>query len=277
MRPQVSMAALLLLMIGSSLLFLRARPSQDVMVTEHGVPETEAEHVVVNAPTPAELRALPAASAAASPRPAPALRGESVATRAHDDERNLAPAAAPAAVAEETTKGAAEPEALGASDAATDTLEGATAAFQGGRYVEAQRRFEEIAARGGSDAPVASLQAVEALRRQRGCPAAAPRYDEVHSKYPDTSSGNEAAWQAGDCYRALGDLPRARQTLESLLNVSEYRARAQAALQELTAREEQLASARKAKAGAPAAAPVPASPPADVKAAKPRAETIESQ
>jgi tetratricopeptide (TPR) repeat protein len=240
------------------------------------VPETEAEHVVVTAPAPAELRAMPAASAAGAPRPV-AARGEAAATRARDDERNLAPAAAaPVAAAEEAAKGSAsESEALGASDVATDTMDGATAAFQGGRYVEAQRRFEELAARGGSDAPVAALQAVEALRRQRGCPAAAPRYDEVHAKYPDTSSGNEAAWQAGDCYRALGDLPRARQTLESLLNVSEYRARAQAALQELTAREEQLASARKAKAAAPAAAPVPASPPADVKAAKPRVETSE--
>lgn len=277
MRPQLAMAALLLLMIGSSLLFLRARPSQDVMVTEHGVPETEAEHVVVAAPAPAELRAMPAASAAGAPRPV-ALRGEAAATRGREEERSAPAAAAPIA-ADEAAKGAAEPDALGASasDAATDTLEGATAAFQGGRYVEAQRRFEELAARGGSDAPVAALQAVEALRRQRGCPAAAPRYDEVHAKYPDTSSGNEAAWQAGDCYRALGDLPRARQTLESLLGVSEYRARAQTALQELTAREEQLASARKAKAAAPAAAPVPASPPTESKAAKPRADTTESQ
>jgi tetratricopeptide (TPR) repeat protein len=173
----------------------------------------------------------------------------------------------------DAAKGApAEAEPLSPPEPAADSLDAATAAFQGGRYVEAQRRFEEIAARGGNDAPAAALQAVEALRRQSGCPAAAPRYDDVHARYPDTPSGNEAAWQAGDCYRALGDLSHARQSLEALLEVVEYRSRAQAALQELTAREEQVASARKAKAAtqAPAAAaPAPASP-APVKAARPR-------
>ena len=101
----------------------------------------------------------------------------------------------------------------------------------------------------------------------------------MHSRYPDTPSGSEAAWQAGDCYRALGELTRARQSLEALLDVSEYRARAQAALQELTVREEQLASAKKAKPSSPAAAagaPPLASPPAEAKPAKPSAPGVAS-
>ena len=77
----------------------------------------------------------------------------------------------------------------------------------------------------------------------------------------NTPQGAEAAWQAGDCYRALGELTRARQSLEALLEVAEYRSRAEAALQELNAREEQVAAARKAKAAAPTGA-APASPPA---------------
>jgi tetratricopeptide (TPR) repeat protein len=271
MRPQLAMAALLLLMIGSSLVFLRARPSSrdSVLVTERGVPESEADHVVIPAPPPAERREL-SPPATPSPRAAPAR--EVVAQRAKEEERAAPFAAAPSIAEPAKGSAPAESEALGAADVATDTLEAATAAFQGGRYVEAQRRFEEIAARGGSDAPVAALQAVEALRRQRGCPAAAPRYHEVHSRYRDTPSGSEAAWQAGDCYRALGELTRARESLEALLDVSEYRARAQAALQELTAREEQLASAKKAKSSSPAAAgaPTPASPPAEAKPAQPR-------
>src|SRR6187402_3705708 len=46
MRPQLAMSALLLLMLGSSLFFLRARPGDhdSVLVTERGTPETEAEH-----------------------------------------------------------------------------------------------------------------------------------------------------------------------------------------------------------------------------------------
>jgi len=279
MRPQLAMAALLLLMIGSSLFFLRARPgAQDsVLVTERGTPEAEAEHVtIVAVPEPAAAPA-PLASAAM-----PRLAGAKNEAAAHDRETDKPSATsgelAEAAKTDDEKTAPSDAEPLPGTEPAADSLDAASAAFTGGRYVEAQRRFEEIAARGGSEAPGAALQAVEALRRQRGCPAAAPRYDDVHSRYPDTPSGNEAAWQAGDCYRALGELTRARQSLEGLLQVAEYRSRAEAALQELSLREEQVASAnaKKAKAAAPAAgAPVPASPPAAAKAAAPRA--VESQ
>jgi hypothetical protein len=279
MRPQLAMAALLLLMIGSSLFFLRARPgAQDsVLVTERGTPEAEAEHVaIVAVPEPAVAAPAPVASAA-MPKLASA-KSEAVAARDREaDKPSEANAEAPKT--DDAKSGLGDAETLPGTEPAADSMDAASAAFAGGRYVEAQRRFEEIAARGGSEAPVAALQAVEALRRQRGCPAAAPRYDDVHARYPGTPSGNEAAWQAGDCYRALGELTRARQSLEALLPVAEYRSRAEAALQELTAREEQVASAnaRKAKAAAaPAAgAPAPASPPAPAKAASPRA--VESQ
>lgn len=264
MRPQLAMAALLLLMIGSSLFFLRGRPGarDSVLVTEHGVPETEAEHVTIR-PAPERVDAPAAAAASAMPKLASA-KGEAQALREREEDK---PAEATAALddATDAEQKAAAPEAEPAAGAepTENSMEAATAAFQSGRYVEAQRRFEEIAARGGSDSSTAALQAVEALRRQRGCPAAAPRYNEVHSRYQGSPAGNEAAWQAGDCYRALGELSQARQNLESLLGVPEYRSRAEAALQELTAREAQVASARKAKAAAPAAgAPVPASPPA---------------
>ncbi|HYQ15607.1 MAG TPA: hypothetical protein VEQ58_07615 [Polyangiaceae bacterium] len=275
MRPQLAMAALLALMIGSSLFFLRARPGaqSSVLVTERGVPETEAERVVIQ-PLPAPRDLAPMASAA--PRTASA-KPEAVATR----DRAAEATAAPLEAKEEAAKGAlGEGESLAAAEPSADSMDAATAAFQSGRYVEAQRRFEEIAARGGSEAPVAALQAVEALRRQGGCPAAAPRYHDVHQRYRDTPSGSEAAWQAGDCYRALGELSRARQSLEALLDVAEYRSRAQAALQELSAREEQVASAKKVKsavgAAAPPAAAAPATPPAaEAKPAKPR--SVESQ
>jgi len=279
MRPQLAMAALLLLMIGSSLFFLRARPgAQDsVLVTERGTPEAEAEHVAIVAVP--ETAAAPAAAASTLPRLASA-KNEAPAARDRDADKpsEVTGELAEAAKSDDAKAAANEAEPLPGTEPAADSMDAASAAFTGGRYVEAQRRFEEIAARGGTEAPAAALQAVEALRRQRGCPAAAPRYDDVHSRYPDTPSGNEAAWQAGDCYRALGELTRARQSLEGLLQVAEYRSRAEAALQELTLREEQVASAnaKKAKAASPAAgAPVPASPPAAAKAAPPRANAAE--
>ncbi len=271
MRPQLAMAALLLLMIGSSLFFLRARPGarDSVLVTERGAPESEAERVDEIVPAPERAEA-PAAAALASSMPKLAnAKSEASAMRERDGDK---PSAALAeATKDSQLKGAArDAEPLPGTEPAADSMDAATAAFQGGRYVEAQRRFEEIAARGGSAAPAAALQAVEALRRQRGCPEAAPRYEEVHSRYRDTPSGNEAAWQAGDCYRALGELSRARQSLEALLEVAEYRSRAEAALQELTAREEQVASARKAKAASPPAAAAPVPAPAEAKPAKPK-------
>ena len=276
MRPQLAMAALLLLMIGSSLFFLRGRPGarDSVLITEHGVPETEAEHVAIR-PAPERSDAPAPLASAAVPKLASAKSEPPTARERDGDKPSEASAGLADATKDNDLKGAGnEAEALPGTEPAADSMDAATAAFQGGRYVEAQRRFEEIAARGGSEAPSAALQAVEALRRQRGCPAAAPRYEEVHSRYRDAPAGNEAAWQAGDCYRALGELSHARQSLEALLGVAEYRSRAEAALQELTAREEQVASARKAKAAAPAgaAAPAPASPPAAAAPAKPRVD-----
>jgi hypothetical protein len=250
------------------LFFLRARPGahDSVLVTERGIPETEAEHVAI-LPAPERRQAEPAAAALASAMPkAQAAKGEALALRERADDKAAAPTLdSPLGNAQPADKDApVEGDGLAAAAPEADSLEAATSALQGGRYVEAQQRFEEIAARGGSDAPAAALQAVEALRRQRGCPAAAPRYEEVHSRYRATPSGSEAAWQAGDCYRALGELARARQSLEALLEVAEYRSRAETALQELTTREEQVAAARKAKASSPAAAgaAAPASPPA---------------
>lgn len=271
MRPQLAMAALLLLVIGSSLFFLRAQPGDgdSVLVTERGSPEAEAEHVAI-LPAP-ERRSAPAAA------PAPKAAGgksEALAQRERVDDKpaEATPAAESAPVEVAAKEAAAEGDGLAAAPTEADSLDAANSAFQGGRYVEAQRRYEEIAARGGSDAPAAALQAVEALRRQRGCPAAAPRYVEVHSRFRDTSSGSEAAWQAGDCYRALGELALARQNLEALLEVAEYRSRAETALADLKAREEQIAEARRSKSpAAPGGAASPPAAPAPAKAAKPAA------
>jgi TolA-binding protein len=52
MRPQVAMAAVLLLMIGLGLLLLQVRPAEPVATSERGVPEFEAE----NTPSAADLQ-----------------------------------------------------------------------------------------------------------------------------------------------------------------------------------------------------------------------------
>ena len=124
----------------------------------------------------------------------------------------------------------------------------------------------------------AALYGAQALRRVSGCPTAAPRFEEVHSRYPG-SVGSDAAWQAADCYRSLGDLPRARQTYEQLTSDPSYKTRAKEAIAELDQRvaDQELAARRAAAAatapaapaaaakGKPAAASAPAKPAASSK------------
>ena len=90
-------------------------------------------------------------------------------------------------------------EVTGDTDASYDA---AMAAYRDGRYSEAERRFAEIASQGGAHAPNAALYEVQALRMVSGCPSAAPRFEDVHSRYPG-SVGSDAAWQAADCFPHL--------------------------------------------------------------------------
>lgn len=281
MRPQLAMAALLLLMIGSSLLFLRNQPGarDHVLVTERGVPETDVDSVAVvpkpvdqtlNAPTEAPRASRPPAHADDS-----APRRERSAD-AKGEARAAAPApASPTPELDQSQQFAAEPPPADkaddiASEAAGDTdasYGAAMAAYRDGRYSEAQKRFASIASQGGTHAASAALYEVQAMRMVSGCPAAAPRFDEVHSRYPG-SVGSDAAWQAADCFRSLGDIARARQDYQDLLNDPSYKSRAQEALNELDQRvADQELAARKAASGGAAAPPAKAAAAAKGKAA----------
>lgn len=291
MRPQLAMAALLMLMIGSSLLFLRAQPGdrEHVLVTERGVPESDNDSVAV-LPKKADSPANESARAAARP----SVRAEDAAPRR---ERALVepkpelhvlappveaqPAPAPAPLGGGVTQGFANAptddkaedsttEASGDTDASYNA---AMAAYRDGRYSEAQRRFAGIASQGGAHAAAAALYEVQALRMVSGCPTAAPRFEDIHSRYPG-AIGSDAAWQAADCFRSLGELSRARQDYQDLMSDANYKARAQDAIAELDLRaSDQELAARKATAAlAKGKASAGASPPAATKpAAKPAA------
>jgi hypothetical protein len=280
MRPQLAMAALLMLMIGSSLLFLRAQPGDrgHVLVTERGVPESDNDSVTVTA-KPAELPQSVVAPRQ-SPRfdEAPPRRDRSADAKGEAHAAaplaTVPPASAPGALDDRGAQAAANAPSDdkaddGAGEGASDTdasYNAAMAAYRDGRYSEAERRFAAIASQGGSHAASAALYEVQALRMVSGCPAAAPRFDDVHSRYPG-AVGNDAAWQAADCFRSLGDVARARQDYQDLLSDPNYKARAQDALAELTqnAQAQEVAAARKAaapaKAKVSAAAGAPAAPP----------------
>ncbi len=244
MRPQLAMSALLLLMFGSSLLFLRAKPGDrdSVHVTERGVPESEAEPTLALVPLP-ETQNAEAAAAHGVPETARESKAErsEAKSRARDEERAKA-------------------------KAAQTPFDEAMEAYRQGRYAEASRQFRSIAEQGGDKAPSAALFAARATRSSSGCASAASEFDEVHARYPGTSIGNEAAWQAADCYRSLGQLERARRNYQALLSAAGYETRAQEALAHLDAPPSTAVASRKARAAAmpeprPAeAAPAPTTP-----------------
>ncbi len=268
MRPQLAMAALLLLMIGSSLLFLRARPGarESLHVTERGVPESESETVTV-VPMPAKARAGEPANEARAGLGDREAKREKSAGPADDQEQGFA-AAPPAAAAEDTKDesvrtptGSVAVEGDGGSgdgeyDQAMDD-------YRAGRYGAAQKNFDSVANRGGGNAATAELFAAQSVRNESGCSAAAPRFEAINSRHRGTGIGNEALWQAGDCYRALGQQENARRTYKQLVGIAGYDDRAQRALAAL---DEEPVAARKA-----AAKPAAPAPPAGGAGAKQKA------
>lgn len=192
MRPQLAMAALLLLMIGSSLLFVRRDPTGrgQVSVTELGAPRAAPLEVPGRAPPVVVVGdGTPVAAARAADEPAPAP--------------------------------AQEPSASYAD---------AMSAYHEGRYAEAERLFGEVAALGGEKAGSAALHEGHAARNGSGCQRAARLYDSVAERFAGTTLAEEASWHAASCYQALGELSRARAHYAALEDSSAFRERASAAL-----------------------------------------------
>lgn len=218
MRPQLAMAALLLLVIGSSLLLLRGRPGQqqNLLVTERGVPESEAETVAI----------VPLREPRDSEREALDARGERAGTRPLTER-----SASPTTHAAPDPNG--DPEAASRATESDRAYEEALTLYRDRKYEEAQGRFEAIAGRGGERAASAALYAAQSARARSGCPSAALLFEQVHQRFGESASGKEAAWQAAGCYRSLGDFERARLHYQALLHSPGFADRAQAALASL--------------------------------------------
>lgn len=228
MRPQLAMAATLLLLIGVGLIFFRGKPSDrdTVSVTERGVAESDPETVTVLPKGAARDIGADAHGALASAAPVP--------------ERKEAPAVAAAPAPKAAYALNAPAAATAAGDSASDDGSGpdaiyqsALAAYRAGRYKEARQQFEGVVARGGSQAPDAALYAAQATKNGDGCGAATPLFDQVSQRYPGTRAGYEAIWEAAGCYEVNGDLEKARRSYQALLDETTYAPRARAALAQL--------------------------------------------
>lgn len=261
MRPQLAMAALLLLAIGSGLVFFRQAPNDrdTVSVTERGVAESD----------PEPLSVLPRAQSEDPNAPAPRAAGSTaaggLALRAKETTQLDGPAAAPRAAAP-----AAASAAVDAREGEDSVYQAALSAYRAGRYREARQQFESVVAQGGGDAARAAYYAALSAKSGEGCGSAASLFDQVSQHYPGTGAGYDAAWEAAGCYTTLGDTERARRAYQALLDEPSYGARAKAALAELdraNGDSEVAVAKRKAAASSPARA-APAKPAAGAGAAQ---------
>jgi TolA-binding protein len=217
MRPQLAMAALLLLMIGSSLVFVRTEPTSGshVSVTELGTPNSEAAGYSAKLEAPRVFGG-----------------GAEQAARLQPDTMVGGQVSLPQ-VNRATNAGTGGVSELGASGATAYTE--AMSAYQEGRYAEAERLFSEISAAGGEKSAAAALHEGHAARNGSGCQRAAAIYDSVAERFASGTVANEASWHAASCYRAMGQVSRAAAHYRDLEQVAAYAGRAQKALSEIAA------------------------------------------
>jgi hypothetical protein len=300
MRPQVAMAAILLLMLGSSVIFVRAKPDRSgaptrVHVTERGVPEHAGE--MLGAAPPPMAGAPPASPMAANDDRAAASSGAASAyasreLAAAEPEQKLARGGdkfegfAEAPRARRTTEfsnapsetAPTAPQALALEDRSRESASGAGAGaapskktqrdtyasaidlYGAGRYVEAEKAFREVAAGGSKNAPQAALFAAKSAEAAFGCGKAAPMYEAAASRYGATTPGAESLWGAANCYKSIGSYDKATIFYNELRKVAGYRDRAEAELASLHATQQNRVAAR--KAAADTASEAPASGPA---------------
>jgi hypothetical protein len=271
MRPQTAMAALFLVMIGTSLLFLRGKSARtpmaaEVTVTEQGTPapaaSTPGARMAESMPpmqapstfsSPA-FEAKPAAQAFAVPPPR-----ESPAPGAGFAAGPLPPMAlraspeSPASAADQREEEVPEDQ----------LFDSALRNYRAGRFIEAARQFDALPS---SNPNAPDLWAARAIRDGKGCRAAVARFDKTALRDKQAPSGWDALLEGALCYRALGDFGSARARLNGLLGVDSHKDRARAELdridqlQQAQANREAaaLAAAKAARAARPAQTPAAA-------------------
>ncbi|HEX2731805.1 MAG TPA: hypothetical protein VHM70_09375 [Polyangiaceae bacterium] len=221
MRHELAMAALALLMIGSSLLLLRPRPgphASSAVAQQEGVPLPEPEEVVVPVQEPPE-EPVEVAEEAPAEQPAPAASSPA--------KKKAEPAAA---VASNTGPSSEEELDLARARAEDRAYAAAMNSFRGADYAGAEQQFDAIVQSGGHNAAASELYAAIAAEQAQGCAAAVPRFDSVSAKYPSSDLGHQATWHSAVCRTQLGHDRRALLDFQRLLKVPAYAARARKAL-----------------------------------------------
>jgi hypothetical protein len=248
MRPQLGMAAVLLLMVGSSLLLLRVKPGapSSVQVTERGVPESDKEAVTVVpvAPSP------PAANARESDQPAEPPR--QARARAEGPKGDLAASHGAGAPAEKEPAPVAEaaPTAPAAGGVATLDGVGSGSADDIGATAPGSEAFA-----------AAPAKPAEEGSSSAGCETDLPHYEAIMAVPSATSAAalDAARFAAAQCYQRLGRVDAARRTYRVLLTNPTYADASRRALNVLPESNSRVAEAAPAasanRSAAKAAAP----------------------
>lgn len=243
MRPQLAMAALLMMVLGSSVLLLRARPGS-VAVT----PKKEVPTVAVANPDETVPEA-PAAEASAEPTAV---------------AQNDAPPTAPATPRAEGTIAPGEAEL-------DEIFDRGVSSFRAGKHAEAQRDLALVAASGSAKASQAALYEAKAVRAASGCSQAVAKYRAIRVRYAGSAVAADAAWAEADCLWQMGQTAQANAILRTLLNNQAY---ADRAAKELVLRGEAASSGGNAISSKRRAAPAPRPAAPKPAAAPPNADTF---
>ncbi|HXN33749.1 MAG TPA: hypothetical protein VN894_17895, partial [Polyangiaceae bacterium] len=234
MRPQTAMAAVFLVMIGTSVLLLRGKSarapvSAEVTVTEQGTPAPAPSAVMVVArPEPAWTRALAINAPSVETKQAPA-QATPVAKEAPPPTAGAGAPPTPMAPAARTH---AESAPGGpAEEQPDDPFDAALRSYRAGHFKEAARAFDALSP---ADPNAPDLWAARSIRDGKGgCRAAVGRFDKTAQRYKQTPPGWDALLEGALCYRSLGELGTARARLSALLGVDSHKDRARAELERI--------------------------------------------
>jgi len=114
---------------------------------------------------------------------------------------------------------AAQPSTYGQQAQTVSGFNGAMASYNAGDYATATSLFDGLA--NGGDL-TSALWAARSVRKGSGCAPAAPRFDQVARIGAGTTTGYDATFEGGQCYRQMGQSDAAQTRFRSLLTVTSY-------------------------------------------------------
>ena len=210
MRPQPTMAALLLLMIGASLFLVRARPADRdlVQVTERGVPEADLGQLE-NGDTNFANSFVP-------------LSAASTQTLGSPSEPRLMMGVVPDSrcIASGKFLGNCELDAGTAGKSVSSQLD--CNVYSKTSVCDVQGAISLARAQSATG----ELEAARAIRRTSGCAAAIQPLEAIRQKYPASEAALDATWDAAKCYNGMNHVAEARALFESLTKSPKYAKRA---------------------------------------------------